>query len=153
MMMDKVDRILSLLNSFRPEMKKSRFKIWLRAFLLVQFSGMFTFFLYRDISNGYFFWRWVTPALLLFVPIGFLLSRIVPMQANKDAKAVTLSIDRIYLVLIWVLVIIKVVTGQIPSLIIIADVIMCAIIGIMSGRLSGICIRVRHLKIQNGFLV
>ena len=147
-----VERILSILNSFRPEMKKSRFKIWLRAALLVQFSAIFTFFLYRDISNGYFYWRWVIPALLPFVPIGFLMSRIVPMQANKDAKAVTLSLDRIYLVLIWVLVIVKVITGQIPSLIIVADVIMCAIIGLMSGRLSGICLRVRHLKIQNGFI-
>lgn len=147
-----VERILSLLKSFRPELKKSRFKIWLRTFLLVQFSGIFTFFLYRDISNGYFYWRWVTPTLLLFVPIGFLMSRIVPMQANKDAKAVTLSLDWIYLVFIWLLVIVKVIASQIPSLIIIADVIMCAIIGIMSGRLSGICVRVHHLKIQNGFI-
>lgn len=151
-MMVCVERIISLLNSFRPEMKKSRFKIWLRAALLVQFSGIFTFFLYRDISNGYFNWLWVIPTLLLFVPFGFLMSRIVPMQANKEARAVTLSLDRTYLVLIWLLVIIKLITGQISSLINIADFIMCAIIGIMSGRLSGICIRVRHLKFQNGFI-
>jgi hypothetical protein len=146
------ERILSLLNSIRPELKKSRFKIWLRTFLLIQFSGIFIYFLYRDISNGYFYWRWVIPTLLLFVPIGFLMSHIVPMQTDKDSRSVTLSLDRIYLILIWLLVIVKVITGQIPSLIFIADVIMCAIIGIMSGRLSGICLRVNHLKIQHGFI-
>ena len=40
------------------------------------------------------------------------MSSLVPKQANKDAKAVTLSLDQIYLVLIWFLVIIIVVTTQ-----------------------------------------
>jgi hypothetical protein len=34
-----------------------------------------------------------------------------------------------------------------------ADFIMCAIIGIMFGRLGGIGLRVRHLKVQHGFIL
>ena len=73
------------------------------------------------------------------------------MQADIKARAVTLSLDRIYLVLIWVLVIAKLILGRISSLVLISDVIMCSILGIMGGRLGGIGIRVRHLKLQHGF--
>jgi hypothetical protein len=65
---------------------------------------------------------------------------------------VTLSLDRTYLVLIWVLVIAKLIASHIPSLITISDVIMCSILGIMFGRLGGIGLRVRGLKHQNGFI-
>ena len=37
----------------------------------------------------------------LCVPIGFLLSRLVPMQAGVETRAVTYSLEHIYLVLIW----------------------------------------------------
>jgi len=30
-----------------------------------------------------------------------------------------------------------------------ADVLMCMILGLMMGRLSGICLRVRDLKVQH----
>ena len=152
--MDKTQIIsyFTYLKSFRGEMKKSRFKIWLRAFLFFQFSAMFSIYFFRDIGNGYFQWQWVPITFALFVPVGFLLSRIVPMQADLSAKAVTLSLDKIYLVLIWVLVIAKLIMGRIPSLVFVADIIMCSILGIMSGRLGGIGIRVRHLKIQHGFI-
>jgi len=148
-----IPSLIQLFQFLRVEMKKSRFKIWLRAALFIQFCGIFGFFLIRDISNGHFNWGWAFLIAGLFVPIGFLMSRIVPMQTNLDVQAVTLSIDYVYLVLIWILVIVKVVTGQIPSLIVVADIIMCVILGVMSGRLGGIGIRVRHLKIQNGLLI
>ena len=131
-------------------MKKSRFKIWLRAGLLVLFGALFTFYLIRDVSNGYFGWGWVALVFVLFVPVGFLLSRIVPMQADVEVKAVTLSLDRTYLVLICVLVIAKLIASRNTSLITISDVIMCTILGIMFGRLGGIGLRVRRLKIQHG---
>ena len=38
-------------------MKKSRFKIWLRAFLFLQFSAIFGFYFFRDIANGHFRWQ------------------------------------------------------------------------------------------------
>jgi hypothetical protein len=139
-------------KSFRDEMKKSRFKIWLRAVLFVIFSSLFTIYFFRDIANGYFNWGWVVLLFAAFVPIGFLLSRIVPMQVDLQAKAVTLTLDRFYLVLIWVLVIAKLIASRIPSLIAISDVIMCGILGIMFGRLGGIGLRVRQLKIQHGFV-
>jgi len=132
-------------------MKKSRFKIWLRAVLFVLFSTLFTFYFLRDIANGYFTWIWVVISFAAFIPVGFLLSRIVPMRADLEARAVTLSLDRFYLVLIWVLVIAKLIASHIPSLIAISDAIMCSILGIMFGRLGGIGLRVRSLKRQHGF--
>jgi hypothetical protein len=144
--------LLSLVQSLRKGMKRSRFKIWLRAALFVQFCGIFGFYLFRDIANGHFSWEWAFFIFGVFVPVGFLLSRIVPMQVSRDDRVVNLSIDRVYLILIWILVIAKLVTGHIPSLLVVSDVIMCGILGMMSGRLGGIGVRVHRLKIQNELL-
>jgi hypothetical protein len=141
----------SSLQFLRGEMKKSRFKIWLRAFLLVQFSALFSIYFLRDISNGYFHWGWVALIIAAFVPVGLLLSLIVPMKADLELRAVAFSLDRFYLFLIWFLVIAKLIIGRIPFFTPEADFIMSAIIGIMFGRLSGIGLRVRQLKIQHGF--
>lgn len=138
-------------QSLRNEMNKSRFKIWFRAFLFVQFSLLFGFYLCRDISNGHFRWEWVPFNFAFFVPIGFFLSHIVPMRADPELQAVTLSLDRVYLFLIWLLVVSKLIIGLIPLFTLQADFIMCSILGIMFGRLGGIGLRVRQLKIQHGF--
>lgn len=143
--------ILNFMKSMRGEMKKSRFKIWLRAFLLVQFSIIFSIYFVRDIEAGYFTWKSVAVVTAAFIPIGFLLSFIVPMKADLELQAVTFKLDRFYLFLIWSLVIAKLIIGRIPAFTPEADFIMSAIIGIMFGRLSGIGIRVRQLKLQNGF--
>ena len=148
-----MDKFFALLKSFRGEMKKSRFKIWLRAFLFIQFSAMFSFYLFRDIGNGYFSWTWVTLLFTLFIPVGFLMSLIVPMKADLEIHSVTLSLDRVYLFLIWLLVIAKLIIGRIPPFTLEADFIMCAIMGIMFGRLGGIGLRVRYLKVQYGFIL
>jgi hypothetical protein len=140
------------LKSLRGELKKSRYKIWLRAFLFVQFSAIFMFFFFRDIRNGYFSWGAVALFFTLFIPIGFMLSLLVPMKADHDLDAVTFSLDRFYLFLIWFLVVAKLIIGRIPAFTPEADFIMCAIMGIMFGRLGGIGIRVRRLKIQHGFM-
>lgn len=145
-----MDNIFTFLKSQRDEMKKSRFKIWLRAFLFVLFSGIFILYFFRDIGNGYFSWRQVALLFTLFIPVGFLMSLIVPMKADLELGAVTLSLDRVYLFLIWLLVIAKLIMGRIPLLIPDADFIMCAIMGIMFGRLGGIGLRVRRLKLQHG---
>ena len=140
------------IKSFRGEMKKSRFKIWLRAALFFIFGTLFMFYFVRDIHNGYFNWSWTALLFVLFIPVGFLLSRVVPMKADVEVRAVTLSLDKFYLVLICVLVIAKLIASHIPSLVTISDVIMCAILGIMFGRLGGIGVRVRQLKRQHGFV-
>ena len=140
------------IKSFRGEMKKSRFKIWLRAGLFVIFGTLFTIYFVRDIHNGYFNWVWTALLFALFIPVGFWMSRIVPMQADDSVKAVTLSFDRTYFILIWVLVIAKWIASRIPVLITASDVIMCVILGIMFGRLGGIGLRVRQLKMQHGFV-
>jgi hypothetical protein len=147
-----MDKLFTFLKSFRGEMKKSRFKIWLRAFLFLQFSAMFSLYFFRDIENEYFSWEWVALLFTLFIPVGFLMSLIVPMKADLELRAVTLSLDRIYLFLIWLLVIAKLIIGRIPPFTPEADFIMCAIMGIMFGRLGGIGLRVRHLKVQHGFI-
>lgn len=142
---------LNHLKSFRGELKKSRYKIWLRAFLLIQFSALFSLYFFRDIGNGYFSWTRVIVVFACFVPAGFLLSLIVPMKADVELGAVTLSLDRVYLFLIWFLVIAKLIIGRIPFFTPEADFIMAAIIGIMFGRLGGIGLRVRRLKLRHGF--
>ncbi len=149
-----MDRIpyLARVKSLRGEMKKSRFKIWLRAFLLLQFLAIFSLYFFRDIGNGYFSWGKVALVFASFVPVGFALSLIVPTQVDVEARAVTLSLDRVYLSLIWILVISKLIIARIPALTPQADFIMSAIIGIMFGRLGGIGLRVRQLKLQYGFV-
>lgn len=143
---------LAYLKSLRGEMKKSRFKIWLRAFLFIQFSALFSIYFVRDIANGYFNWTWVALVFALFIPAGFLMSLIVPMKADIELGAVILSLDRVYLFLIWFLVIAKLIIGRVPSFALEADFIMCAILGIMFGRLGGMGLRVRQLKLQHGFI-
>jgi hypothetical protein len=142
----------SLMAWGRGEMKKSRFKIWLRAFLFVQFSTIFSIYFFRDIAAGHFRWEWVALIYLTCLPIGFLMSRIVPMRADAETRAVLLSIDVVYLVLIWVLVIAKLIASLFPNWVFLADICMAVILGVMSGRLSGICLRVRRLKLAAGFL-
>ena len=139
-------------KSIRGEMKKSRFKIWLRAILFVQFAVLFIFYFDRDIANGYFTWTWSVVLFMLFIPAGFWMSRIVSMQVDRESKIVTLALDRIYLILIWVLAITKLIASHVPGLVPVSDVIMCAILGIMCGRLGGIGLRIRHLKMEHGFL-
>ena len=151
-MTQKIASLFFNLKSLRGEMKKSRFKIWLRAFLFIQFSAMFSFYFFRDIAHGYFNWGWVALLFTLFIPVGFLMSLMVPMKADLELRAVTLSLDRIYLFLIWLLVIAKLIIGRIPSFAPESDFIMCAIMGIMFGRLGGIGLRVRQLKIENGLM-
>jgi len=147
-----MDKLFTFLKSLRGEMKKSRFKIWLRAFLFLQFFLLFSVYFFRDIGRGYFNWEWVAIVFVAFIPIGFLLSLIVPMKAETEIQAVTFSLDRIYLFLIWFLVIAKLIIGSIPPFTPEADFIMCAIMGIMFGRLGGIGLRVRRLKLQHGFV-
>lgn len=146
-----MQKILTFLKSLRGEMKKSRAKIWVRSFLFVLFSLLFSIYFFRDIAHGYFKWEWVALVFAVFIPLGFVLSRIVPMQVDTELGAVTLSLDKFYLVLIWCLVIAKLILGRIPSFIPGADFIMAAIMGIMFGRLGGICLRARRLKLQYGF--
>lgn len=139
--------LLQRLAALRQEAKKSRFKIWLRAFLLILFSAIFGVNLMRDIAAGAFRWEWAGLVYLLCLPLGFGLSRIVPMRVNLEARAVLLSLDRVYLVLIWVLVLAKLIASLIPGLVFLADICMVVILGVMSGRLGGIGLRVRRLKI------
>ncbi len=138
--------------TFRREMKKSRYKIWLRTFLLVQFSTIFGYYFYHDIANGFFSWRLVMIYTLIFIPVGFLFSYLVPMKADMEMQAVTLSLDKIYLFLIWLLVIFKMLATYHYHTYGVADLIMAAIIGIMGGRLGGIGLRVRKLKLEHNFI-
>ncbi len=137
---------------FRKELKKSRYKIWFRAFLFIQFSAIFGFYFYHDITDGYFSWGLVFTFVLIFIPVGFLMSKLVPMQANQKSQAVTLSLDKVYLFLIWFLVIFKLLASYYYHTEGVADLIMCIIIGIMGGRLGGIGLRVRKLKIEHNFI-
>jgi hypothetical protein len=135
--------------SFR---KRSRAKIWLRTGILTVFATIFGISLYRDIAAGHFMWLIGIGVFLVCLPIGFEMRKIVPMQVHLGAQAVTMSFDKIYFALILLLVIGKAVTGKLLHQVMWSDVLICAILGLMVGRLSGICLRVRGLKRQHGFI-
>ena len=132
--------------------KESRGKIWIRTGLLAIFGTLFGISLYHDLLDGIFNWQLGIIALIPCLAIGFWMSRLVPMHIHPDRKVITFSLDKIYFVLIWVLVIAKLLTGRLLGLPVWSDVLMVVILGLMSGRLSGICLRVRSLKIANQFI-
>ena len=138
-------------EAIRLEMKKSPYKILLRVFLLLQFSAIFTFYFIHDVSSGYFTWNQVAEYIIIFIPIGFLMSFIVPMRPSQELEAVTFSLDRVYLFLIWLLVIMKLLASYYYHTYSVADLLMAVIIGLMSGRLVGIILRVRKLNFQHSF--
>jgi hypothetical protein len=133
-------------------MQGSRGKIWIRTGLLVIFGTLFGVSLAHDLQDGLFSWQLGLIALLPCLAIGFWMSRLVPMHLHPERKVITFSLDKIYFVLIWVLVIAKLLTGRLFGLPVWSDVLMVVILGLMSGRLSGICLRVRSLKIANQFI-
>lgn len=139
-------------KAIRVEMKKSPYKILLRVFLLLQFSAIFIFYFIHDVSDGYFTWNQVAYYILIFLPIGFLISFIVPMRPNTELNAVTISLDKIYLFLIWLLVIMKLVASYYYHTESVADLIMATVIGLMGGRLVGIILRVRTLNFKHNFI-
>lgn len=134
--------------SFR---QTSRAKLWIRTGILVVFGVIFGISLYHDISSGRFQWYWGLIAYAACFPIGFTMRQLVPMQVHLHSKHITMSFDKVYFAIILALVIGKLVAGRFFGLPVVADVIICAILGLMTGRLSGICIRVRDLKTQHGF--
>jgi hypothetical protein len=140
------------IKAIRAEMKKSPYKILLRVFLLLQFSAIFTHYFINDIGDGYFTWAKVLTYILLFLPIGFLMSFIVPMRPSTELQAVTFSLDKIYLFLIWLLVIMKLLASYYYHTESVADLIMAMIIGLMGGRLAGIVLRVRNLNLKHNFI-
>jgi hypothetical protein len=139
-------------SSTKPSfVKQSRAKIWIRTGLLAIFATLFTFQLYESIAAGYYRWSWALLVLLLFLPVGFMMRTLVPMQVHLDHRVITLTLDKVYFITIWVLVIAKFVAYYAFHAYIISDVLMCVIIGLMAGRLSGICLRVSRLKSVHGF--
>jgi hypothetical protein len=139
-------------QNVRQFVKESRGKIWIRTAMLVIFGTLFSFSLYKDLQDGIFSGQLGMIALIPCLAIGFWMARLVPMHLHYDRKVITFSMDKIYFVLIWVLVIAKLLTGRLLGLPVWSDVLMVVILGLMSGRLSGICLRVRELKIANQFI-
>ena len=129
-----------------PLFKQSRAKLWIRTVILMVFGTLFGIALLRDIDAGVFRWSW---AMMIFLPslvVGFWMRRLVPMHVHIASRCITFSFDRIYFSLILFLVIAKAAAGRAWFLTSWSDIIMCVILGLMIGRLSGICLRVRHLK-------
>jgi hypothetical protein len=135
-----------------PLFRQSRIKLWLRSSILAIFGTLFGLTLYHDVSSGQFSWTWALAIFLPCLAAGYWMSRLVPMQVHRVSEHITLSFDRSYFGVIVLLVAVKAVAGWLPGLGIWADVAMCIILGLMIGRLSGICLRVRALKIEHDFI-
>jgi hypothetical protein len=140
------------MHTTTPIMKRSRAKLWIRTGILVVFGTLFAVLLYRDMAAGVYHWTWALAAFLPCLVIGFFMRGLVPMQVHPVSGHITMSFDRIYFAVILLLVIVKAIAGRVPGLTVWADVAMCLILGLMIGRLSGICLRVRDLKVQHGFI-
>ena len=145
--------MIAAVSRKRPHvLKQSRAKLWIRTAILIIFGTIFTIALYGDITSGKFNYSWALSAFLPCLVIGFWMRRWVPMHIHIASKLITFSFDKIYFSLILFLVIIKVISERIQGLTFWDDVIMCVILGLMIGRLCGICLRVRKLKVKHNFL-
>ncbi len=134
-----------------PMMKRSRAKIWVRTGIFLFFTLLFAAALYEDIVRG-IFPAWAVIAIFIpAVGFGFWMSRFVPMEVHSHHQHITFSFDRIYFVLILLLVIVKLVASKFPGWEVLADTIMVFILGMMFGRIGGIGLRVRELKDEHGF--
>lgn len=129
-----------------PVFRRSRTKIWIRTVILTVFGILFGIALYGDIKSGPFRLWWALAITLASLPVGYWLRTRVPMQVHEPSGDVLLSFDPIYFALILLLVGIKAVAGNILQVTLLADTAMCVILGLMIGRLSGICLRVRSLR-------
>jgi polyferredoxin len=129
-----------------PKFKQSKTKIWMRIGILIIFLSIFGWSLYHDILSEIFHLSWVFVILLPFLGVGLWMSRLVPMQVHHAYQVITISFDRLYFGLILFLVILKDITGHFLKISTMSDLIMCIILGLMIGRLSGICFRVNYLK-------
>lgn len=130
-----------------PVMKRSRAKIWLRTGILAVFGTLFGINLFTDIAAGSFRFLWAIVVFMLCVPVGYWLRKLVPMQLHPASRQVTLSFDRLYFSVILSLVFIKAFTTRVVTgSTMVPDIVMVTILGLMVGRLSGICVRVRDLK-------
>ena len=141
--------IITDVQAAPPVMSTSRAKLWIRTGILAVFGALFSVSLARDMALGVFHWPWALMTFLPCLAIGFWMRRLVPMQVHLASGYITLSFDRVYFALILILVLAKAVTGKLPGMAVWADVLMCVILGLMMGRLSGICLRVRDLKVQH----
>lgn len=136
-----------------PIFKQSRAKLWIRTVILAVFGTLFGLALYKDLMSGTFHWPWILLSFFPCLVIGFWMSRLVPMQVHASCQRITLSFDFIYFFLILFLVAAKVAATKVEGMTFWADVIMCVILGLMIGRLSGICLRIHDLKIRNNFIL
>ncbi len=144
--------ILPDIQETPPIIKQSHTKIFVRVVILLIFGTIFGIALFKDIASGEFDWLWGLAVCVFCAAIGFRMSRLVPMQVHEASQCITLSFDSIYFAVILFLVIAKVITGQVLGMIIWTDITMCVILGLMGGRIIGICFRVRQLKIEHNFI-
>jgi len=144
-----VSRIITEMQVAPPTISRSRAKLWIRTGILAVFGTLFSVSLVRDMTLGTFHGSWALLVLIPCLAVGFWMRQFVPMQVHLASRHITLSFDRIYFALILLLVIAKAITGKVPGMTIWADVSMCVILGLMIGRLSGICLRVRDLKLRH----
>jgi len=129
-----------------PVFEHSNTKIKMRIVILIIFASIFGLSLYHDVLAKVFYWSWALVILVPFLGVGLWMSRLVPMKVHSLFEIITISFDRWYFGLILMLVILKDLAGNILKINVMADVIICIILGLMIGRLSGIVWRVNHLK-------
>ena len=139
-------RIITSWGEIPHVFKHSKTTIWLRTFIVLLFGIIFSFSLYPDLKLKLISWIFLLIVFVFSLISGFWMSNIVPMQVHLHHRLITFSFDRIYFIIILILVGIKFLSSILGVIPLIPDGTMSIILGMMFGRLGGICLRVRKLK-------
>ncbi|MCK5847526.1 MAG: hypothetical protein KAG84_08805 [Bacteroidales bacterium] len=130
-------------------MKRSKAKMWIKIIVLIIFTSLFTHSLYIDLQKGYINYQVISFAFIPSIIIGLWLRKLVPLQVHKKFSHITFSFDKIYFVIILLLYITKKVCQIMDIQHIIGDISMVIIIGLMLGRVIGLFIRLKRIRIQH----
>lgn len=140
--------IISKLDIILNYKKQISVRMFLRTFIVALFGIIFSFSLYNDINSGTFRWQWMMAIIFINICIGFMMSKLVPIHVREANRSVTLSFDRLYFFIVLLLVIVKTIAGYLLSTLFLADVIMCILIGLMSGRLIGLYVIIHKINLK-----
>ena len=145
----KYTKIISDGDSEPSVMKRSRAKMWIKIVMLIIFTSLFSHALLLDLQKGYINYQIIISVIIPSLFIGLWLRKIVPLQVHTKFSHITFSFDKIYFAIIIILFAIKKTCQIMDIQHILGDISMVIIIGLMIGRVIGLFMRIKKLKIEH----
>ena len=130
-------------------MKRSRAKMWIKIIMLIIFTSLFTHALLLDLQKEHISYQIIIFTIIPSLAAGLWLRKIVPLQVHTKFAHITFSFDKIYFAIIIMLFSIKKYCQIMDIQHILGDISMVIIIGLMMGRVIGLFIRLKKLRIQH----